>query len=243
MTVKQQDMSTDKSTDERSGRAADAAGNDPFRRSGAIRRTLRYGGYLVLMIGAAVCAGFLYFVDAVTTLAPPQSPRADAIVVLTGGYQRIDQAVDLLESGAGKRLLISGAHPTTTSEQIRRTTRGPAGLFDCCVDVGYQAKDTIGNANETANWIRDKAYRSVLVVTSNYHMPRSLLELRRINPQTTFIPYPVVTSDLKRTEWMFDPNALRTLLSEYGKFVVAYLRDITGWHGSTGLRDAGPSAD
>ncbi|MBP1852176.1 YdcF family protein [Rhizobium halophytocola] len=208
-----------------------------FRRRGPLRRTLRYCGYVALVFAAVFCGGFLIFVDSVTNLEPPAAPAADAIVVLTGGYQRIDQAVELLERGAGKRLLISGAHPTTTAEQIRRTTNGPAKLFGCCVDVGYEAQDTIGNANETANWIRDNAYRTILVVTSNYHMPRSLLELRRINRDTAFIPYPVVNSDLKHTDWMFDPNALRTLLSEYGKFTIAYVRDITGWHGSTGLRD------
>ncbi|MGO7609535.1 YdcF family protein, partial [Rhizobium ruizarguesonis] len=76
--------------------------------------------------------------------------------------------------GAGKRLLISGVHPTTTPAQIRTMTQGSADLFSCCVDIGYYAIDTIGNAEEASNWIHAKVYRSVLIVTNNYHMPRSL---------------------------------------------------------------------
>ncbi|WP_249116642.1 YdcF family protein [Ciceribacter sp. L1K23] len=198
-------------------------------RRSPVRRALRYAGYVCLLMVAAGFGGFLYFVDSVTTLIPPENPRAEAIVVLTGGYQRIDQAVDLLKHGSGKRLLISGVNPSTTSTQIRRMTQSSAGLFECCVDMGYEAQDTIGNASETTRWIHDKGYRSVLLVTSNYHMPRSLYELRRINRDTDFIPYPVVNTDLKQANWYSDPDALRTLVYEYGKMVAAYARDITGW--------------
>ncbi|MCL6708649.1 YdcF family protein [Pseudomonas sp. R2.Fl] len=198
-------------------------------RRSPVRRALRYAGYLALLIAALFFGGFLYFVDSVTTLVPPATPKADAIVVLTGGYQRIDQAVELLKQGSGTRLLISGVNPSTSSNQIRRMTQSSAGLFECCVDIGYEAQDTIGNASETTRWIHDKDYGSVLVVTSNYHMPRSLHELRRLDRDTEFIPYPVINTDLKQADWYVDPNALRTLISEYGKIVVAYARDWTNW--------------
>lgn len=188
------------------------------------------------MLFAIMFGGFLHFADSVATLAPPPDARADAIVVLTGGYQRIDQAVELLRRGSGRRLLISGVHPSTTPAQIRRMTQSSAGLFDCCVDVGYKALDTIGNANEIALWIHDRGYASVLVVTNNYHMQRTLMELRRVDPVTAFIPYPVVNSDLKTTDWYANPNVLRTLLIEYGKTLIAYARNLVGWGGSDGLR-------
>lgn len=207
-----------------------------FRRSGPIRRALRYGGILVLLAAAIFVGGFLRFVDSVTTLGPPDTAKADGIVVLTGGYQRIDQAVDLLSRGYGKRLLISGVHPSTTSAQIRKMTKSSTDLFDCCVDIGYDAIDTIGNATETAKWIHEKGYRTILVVTSNYHMPRSLFELRRVDGQTDFIGYPVVNTDLKKAEWYADPDAVRTLLSEYGKTIVAYVRGVSGLDTSDGLR-------
>ncbi len=205
-------------------------------RRGPIRRIARYCALVLLILFAGVFAGFLWFADSVTSMRPPQQAKADAIVVLTGGYQRIEQAVSLLADGAGGRLLISGVHPSTTPTQIRKMTQGPQDLFACCVDIGYDALDTIGNANEAVRWIHSKGFRSVLVVTNNYHMPRSLLELKRLDPATDFIPYPVVNSDLKRKNWFSDPNALRTLLSEYGKIVATSLRDLAGWPGATGLR-------
>jgi uncharacterized SAM-binding protein YcdF (DUF218 family) len=210
--------------------------NRLFHRRGWLRRVLRYGGYVTILLTACLIGGFLYFADAVTVMRPPEHPKADAIVVLTGGYQRIDQAVDLLRKGSGQRLLISGVHPTTTSKQIRTMTQSSYDLFACCVDMGYQALDTIGNANETAQWVHDKGYSSVLVVTSNYHMQRSLMELRRTAPKTLFIPYPVVISDLRTKAWYAEPNALRTLLSEYVKILFAYARDATGWGSWRGLR-------
>lgn len=207
-----------------------------FARKGLLRRALRIGFYCLLAVIASLCGGFLYFADRVSSMSPPPDAHADAIVVLTGGYQRIDQAVELLRNGAGQRLLISGVHPATTPNQIRKLTQSPSALFSCCVDMGYQAIDTIGNANETAHWIHDKGFHSVLVVTNNYHMTRSLMELRRIDPQTDFIPYPVINGDMRLKDWYADPNALRTLLWEYGKILVAYGRDQLGWQGWNGLR-------
>ncbi len=215
-------------------------GSEPARR-GPVRRTLRWGGFAFVIIAAIIFGGFLRFADSVTTLKPPVEPRADAIVVLTGGYQRIDQAVELLQKGAGKRLLISGVHPTTTSAQIRKMTQATPELFSCCVDIGYDALDTIGNAEEASNWIHAKGYKSVLVVTNNYHMPRSLAELAYVDPETQFIPYPVVNTDLKTSNWFTDPNAMRVMLAEYGKVLLAGARNLTGLGRHPGLRSATPA--
>ena len=94
-----------------------------FARKGLIRRALRYGGMLVILSVAVLVAGFLIFADSVTNMRPPETVKADAIVVLTGGYQRIEQAIDLLKRGYGERLLISGVNPSTTAGQIRKATR------------------------------------------------------------------------------------------------------------------------
>lgn len=217
-------------------------GDGPVRRS-LFRRFLRWGGFGFIIFVAIVFGGFLHFADSITTLKPPLDPKADAIVVLTGGYQRIDQAVELLRTGAGNRLLISGVHPTTTPSQIRKLTQSPANLFNCCVDVGYDALDTIGNAREAAKWIHARGYKSVLVVTNNYHMPRSLAELKYVDPATDFIPYPVVNSDLKTKNWFTDPNALRTMIYEYAKVLLAGARNITGLGRPTGLRSRQPTDD
>ncbi|TXH80143.1 MAG: YdcF family protein [Rhizobium sp.] len=217
-------------------------GGGPVRRS-LFRRFLRWGGFGFIIFVAIIFGGFLHFADSITTLKPPLDPKADAIVVLTGGYQRIDQAVELLRTGAGNRLLISGVHPTTTPSQIRKLTQSPVNLFNCCVDVGYDALDTIGNAREAAKWIHARGYKSVLVVTNNYHMPRSLAELKYVDPSTDFIPYPVVNSDLKTKNWFTDPNALRTMIYEYAKVLLAGARNITGLGRPTGLRSRQPLDD
>ncbi|SIQ35206.1 Uncharacterized SAM-binding protein YcdF, DUF218 family [Rhizobium sp. RU20A] len=206
------------------------------RRRGPLRRFVRFAFYALLITAAIFLAGFLYFADVVASLQPPDRPKADAIVVLTGGFQRIDQAVELLKAGAGERLLISGVNPSTSGSQIRRNTQTPRDLFECCVDIGRQAIDTIGNANETAQWARGKGYLRVLVVTNNYHMPRSLLELRRAAPDIEFIAFPVVNSDLKTSNWLSNPMALRTILLEYIKTMAASLRDALGAGRSSGLR-------
>ncbi len=105
------------------------------------------------------------------------------------------------------------------------------------------AIDTIGNANETAGWIRSNGYQTILVVTNNYHMPRSLLELRRANPGISFIAYPVVNSDLKSTNWLRNPMVLKAILLEFAKFSVATARDALGAHSASGLRTVdGPAA-
>lgn len=188
---------------------------------------------------AIVVGGFLWFADAVTSLRAPDGVKADAIVVLTGGYLRIEQALGLLRDGAGRRLLISGAHPSTTPTQIRKVTQASPDLFKCCVDIGYDAIDTIGNANEISRWIHDKDYKSVLVVTNNYHMLRSLHELRRADPATEFIPYPVINADLARRAWFAEPDTLRTMMSEYVKVVLATIRDWVGMQKGSGLRTDG----
>ncbi|WP_137132173.1 YdcF family protein [Rhizobium sp. FY34] len=207
-----------------------------FRRRGPFRRSLRYVGFALILVATGLFGGFLWFADAVTSLRAPDGVKADAIVVLTGGYQRVDQAVGLLRDGAGRRLLISGAHPSASPASIRRTTQSSPDLFRCCVDIGYKAIDTIGNANEIVRWISDHHYRSVLVVTNNYHMPRSLLELRRLDHDTEFIPYPVVSSDLSRKAWFTEPDVLRTMLAEYVKMVAATLRTMAGMPQGDGLR-------
>lgn len=185
---------------------------------------LRRMSYVVLILVGLLFGGFLRFADTVASLTPPEKPKADAVVVLTGGTQRIDQAVNLLETGTGQRLLISGVHPDTSAARIREMTRAPQSLFVCCVDLGYDAIDTVGNALETAKWVRAHNYRRVVVVTSNYHMPRSLLELHRIDPDTHYVGYPIVYTDLKSENWMAMPEVVKAMLSEYVKLVGATIR-------------------
>lgn len=208
-------------------------------RRSRLRRFIRGLILLCVITLGAFSGGFLWFADSVASMRPPEGTKGDAIIVLTGGYQRIEQAVGLLRDGVGKRLLISGVNPATTRTQIRKMTQGSSDMFSCCVDMGYKAIDTIGNANEAASWIRDHGYSSIVVVTNNYHMHRSLHELHNASPQTQFIAYPVISADLARTNWFAEPDVVRTMLYEYMKFVIAAGRDLTGLGKGDGLRKAG----
>jgi uncharacterized SAM-binding protein YcdF (DUF218 family) len=214
----------------------------------ALRRIRRVGHHglrlltIAIIIGVALIAmGFFRFTDTIAELKATETPgEVDAIVALTGGYQRIDQALALLEKGVGGRLLISGVNPSTSGAALRRATGTKMATFACCVDIGYEALDTIGNANETAGWIRERGYSRILVVTNNYHMPRSLLELSQASPDVTFLAYPVTHADLKTETWLADPVALRTLFVEYAKYSLARLRYWSGAKSASGLRaDAG----
>jgi uncharacterized SAM-binding protein YcdF (DUF218 family) len=206
------------------------------RRMRPARLVVRLVLAIILLAFIAGIAGSLFFAGPVSARTPPRDPKADAIVVLTGGYQRIDRAIGLLKKGAGGRLLISGANPSTSGNQLRKLTQSSSALFECCVDMGYEAVDTIGNANETARWISDHQFRRVLVVTNNYHMPRSLLELRVSDRQTEFIAYPVVNSDLKNGNWLRQPGVVKAMLSEYLKYCLAQLRALAGARSWSGLR-------
>ena len=189
-----------------------------------VRYSLRIVGIMILAVVGAFFGGFLIFYQHVASLSLPEHPKAEGIVALTGGYKRIDRAVELLGEGAGSRLLISGVHPSTTGNQIRLLTRSSSSMFDCCVDIGHEATDTAGNATETAHWIKEQGFHRVILVTNNYHMPRSLAELRRANPDITFVAYPVPTP-VAPADIVRNPLVLRVIASEYVKYLLVQARD------------------
>ncbi|HEY2071059.1 MAG TPA: YdcF family protein [Rhizomicrobium sp.] len=168
---------------------------------------------------ALYLAGFVLFAANLPE-TPASVGKPDAIVALTGGGARLDAAVALFERGIGKRLLISGVSPTTTKKEIKALAHGGA-RFDCCADLGFEAADTAGNADETANWARAHHYHSLVIVTATYHMPRSLSEFRARMPGVALKPYPVEPEGIDLKEWWRDPRALRVLQGEYVKYLAS----------------------
>ncbi|MEH3145754.1 MAG: YdcF family protein [Methylobacterium frigidaeris] len=211
-------------------RAADAVewpgGAAGQTRRGGWRRAIGFGLLASGLVAAlALGAGFLVFAADVARTGQRPSTRADGIVALTGGAQRIEDAIVLLASGHGRRLLISGVNERTSREEIARLNPGQQHLIDCCVDLDYRARNTIGNAIETRRWMRENGFRSVAVVTSNYHMPRTLLELdHALAAQDRIVPHPVVPEGFTFGDWWRNPPAARLLASEYVKFLVAWMR-------------------
>jgi uncharacterized SAM-binding protein YcdF (DUF218 family) len=190
---------------------------------------LRWLGVTLVAAGAAIvlgaAAGFVTFVDDVAAAHAPATATAEGIVVLTGGSARIDAALHLLAAGHAQRLLISGVNPVVGRRAIAETVDPDLkSVIACCVDLGHEARDTIGNAAETRDWAAAHNYRSLIVVTSAYHMPRSLAELADAMPDVALTPYPIANPELHLADWWNEPEAFALLLREYGKYLFAALR-------------------
>jgi uncharacterized SAM-binding protein YcdF (DUF218 family) len=195
---------------------------------GRIARAVRHLWRLIVLTTfaaiAAFVGGFLWFVASVPTEEVSIDRPADGIVVLTGGASRIADAIELLAAGRGKRLLISGVHPATSSSELARLSPANGRWLACCVDLGHAAVNTTGNAIETKRWVTDRGFRSLIVVTSNYHMPRTMAELRRRMPDVALVPFPVVTDKMRSEAWWSSPPTAKLLFSEYLKYIVAQVR-------------------
>ena len=197
------------------------------RKPGRLATALRACCFVLLALVVLFAGGFGWFANKVSHLTTPANPaKADAIIVLTGGQSRLDAAMDLLASGKGDRLLISGVHPSASRRQLQAAIGGDKKLFSCCVDIDRAALDTIGNAEESAKWVESHAYGTVILVTNNYHMPRSLLEMGRLLHNAKLEPYPVVNTNLDNGGWLTKPEALRVLFTEYNKYLLALARGI-----------------
>jgi uncharacterized SAM-binding protein YcdF (DUF218 family) len=180
----------------------------------------------VVFVGAA--AGFVGFISQLRGAETKPAGTADGIVVLTGGSSRVSDAMELLAGGYGKRLLISGVYPTNGALDISRSlSDNPSdnqSLLTCCVDLDYSAVNTRSNAAETRHWVHERGFKSLIVVTSNYHMPRALVELSHAMPNVELIPFAVVADKWRDEPWWTNGATVRLLLSEYVKYVAAEVR-------------------
>ena len=180
--------------------------------------------YAVLTVVMCGVAGFGWFLSQVHSKETTPSQNADGIVVLTGGSSRVSDAMDLLAAGYGKRLLISGVHPTNGYSDIQRSLPDSQRLLACCVDLDHSAINTRSNATETRRWAVERGFHSLIVVTSNYHMPRAIVELSHSMPDIELVPFAVVGEKWREEPWWTSGAALRLLLSEYAKYLFAQTR-------------------
>jgi uncharacterized SAM-binding protein YcdF (DUF218 family) len=198
------------------GRAADA----PRR---WLKRAVIGTVALAAIVAAPVLTGFAVFANRVVSEASTvEAGWSEGIVVLTGGKDRVLEGLSLLDQGRAGRLLISGVHPETSALDIARATDRRRALFSCCVDLGRTAANTTGNAREARRWAARRQVKSLIVVTSAYHMPRSLLEIRALMPDVRLRPH-AVKSDTLDT-WYRDPATVQLMFTEYAKFLVASAR-------------------
>lgn len=194
------------------------------------QRLKRFFSQLAILLFFQLCfalllwiIGFFWFFASILNEDIDEQTSTDAIVVLTGGTKRLQAGLELLADNKGRKLLISGVNRGVDIEEILRTYQVPARLT-CCIEPGYSASDTTGNADETANWMNWEGFSSMRLVTSNYHMPRSLLEFKAVMPNVTIIPHPVVPDAMHAkglsARWM----TIRLVAREYTKYLLARLR-------------------
>jgi uncharacterized SAM-binding protein YcdF (DUF218 family) len=191
----------------------------------APRGWLRAGLVAALaIVFVAAALGFVGFISQLRGAETQPDRKADGIVVLTGGSSRVSDAMELLASGYGQRLLISGVHPTNAASDISRSLSDNQSLLNCCVDLDRSAVNTRSNAAETRRWAHERGFKSLIVVTSNYHMPRAIVELSHAMPDIALIPFAVVGDKWRDEPWWTSGATVRLLLSEYVKYVAAEVR-------------------
>jgi uncharacterized SAM-binding protein YcdF (DUF218 family) len=202
--------------------ADDHSPNAPLHAPRGLLRGAIVAVLAAVFVGAAI--GFVGFLSQLHGTEIKPDRHADGIVVLTGGSSRVSDAMELLAAGYGKRLLISGVHPTNEASDISRSLPDSQSLMGCCVDLDRSAVNTRSNAAETRRWVRERGFKSLIVVTSNYHMPRATVELSHAMPDIVLIPFAVVGDKWRDEPWWTNGATLRLLLSEYVKYVAAEVR-------------------
>lgn len=177
---------------------------------------------LFIVVGFQI-GGLVRFIDHVSSSSPAPNAKADGIVVLTGGENRIREAMILLDEKRGKRVLITGVNPDLSEEEVMALTGLDEKIFSCCVDVDRKALDTIDNAQETASWVEIHNFNSLIVVTGAFHMPRALLEFNHAIEGVNLIAHPVNVPN--NGTWWRQSERLRDLVREYSKLAIVRFRD------------------
>ncbi|MEP5701367.1 MAG: YdcF family protein [Sneathiella sp.] len=178
-------------------------------------------GLLLCLLWTGAC---FFYVKEITDPGLSSTQGADGIVVLTGTPARLKLGFDLLKEGAGKRILISGVNRSVSKEELRIAMKESDQLMNCCVDLGRLAKDTVGNAYEASLWAEEHDFKDLIIVTSAYHMPRSLIEIKRQIPDMTLHAYAPQGDAAELQNWWRRPKVIYVLAAEFNKYIVSLIR-------------------
>ena len=191
-----------------------------------MRRFLRNLVRLGMLAGVLLAIwlfGLLWFIGRIpTSVAEPQR-TTDAIVVLTGGSLRLGEGLKLLRAGMAPRLFVSGVQSGVDLSNLLQSIDDRETSTPCCITLGHIAADTPGNARESGVWARQEGVRSIRLVTSAYHMPRSLIEFRTAAPGIELVPHPVFPPRVKQDAWWRFPGTADLLIWEYHKYLMTLL--------------------
>lgn len=194
------------------------------RSPGRAHRAAR--GLLLLLSALALIwsGGLAAFAFSIPTEPSDRVSEADGIVVLTGGSERIEEGLNLLRQGLGRKLLVTGVAEGLTLDDVLGASEARSEEVACCVELGHTAANTAGNASEAARWMALEGFESLRLVTGSYHMPRSLLEFRRAMPEARVIANPVFPGHVKVEQWWRFRGTAKLIASEYAKFLGATLK-------------------
>ncbi len=199
------------------------------------RRSLRYARKALAVMLLGLCAwfaGFFWFIEQIPRSIEEPDAMTEAIVVLTGGAGRLGAGLELLARGRGEKLFVSGVYRGVEVAEILRASRQSPEKLECCVELGHDAVDTRGNANETSQWMAAEGFTSLRLVTASYHMPRSRVEFRRAIPAARLIAHPVFPAQVRIGDWWRWPGTAALLIGEYSKYLIAVAA--SAWLGPAG---------
>jgi uncharacterized SAM-binding protein YcdF (DUF218 family) len=193
-----------------------------------LRSWLRFLLLLLVVPALAYGAGLQAYIAAIPREAAEDETVTDAIVVLTGGPGRVPAGLDLLARRRAGKLLVSGVYRGVDVTELLRVVRQAPHAVECCIVLGYSAETTTGNAAETRDWMRREGFRSLRLVTADFHIPRSVIEFRRAMPEIAIVLHPVATEWLKRDRWWTRRETVLRLVGEYNKLLASLVRSYLG---------------
>ncbi len=194
-------------------------------KSGSLISTgLRVMTYGIAMLGLMFLTGFGLFVFVLDKSAKTTISSADGIIAYSNDRHTIAEAVKLLSRGKAKRLLISGSEARRQKSEIMRQIPSTVPLFNCCIDIGTQTTDIIANAKKAQQWARHHRFSTLLLVTENSHMPRTLLLTRKKMTPTKITAFSVIPKTFQNGSWWYNPATLAGLFGEYSKYILALIK-------------------
>ena len=184
----------------------------------------KYFRFMIVFLSVTAILGFfglLNFIQIIPKKLTNNDPVSDAIVVLTGGSDRLKKGLQLLSNKKAKKLLVSGVYRGNDVKRLLQVQQYNPSEVLCCISLGYAATSTVGNAVETAEWINKNGFASITLVTASYHMPRSLMLFKHIMPAVKIIAHPVFPPQFKLEQWWSESRSASLIFSEYLKYTIA----------------------
>ena len=185
---------------------------------------------IAVLIGTWVF-GLAQYVNHLPTTPTDNDSVTDGIVILTGGSMRLEAGLELLNSGKSERLFVSGVGERTSLDVLLMLSgKLPDNILELKnrIDLGYEAKNTRGNAIEVTKWVENNHYKTIRLVTANYHMPRSYFELQSSMPDVIIIQNPVFPGDIKLEKWWNSGVTKKIMISEYNKYLASRITALFG---------------